>query len=351
MATRIAAGRAVSCTGSLMNPMGFFYRSVAALLFGAALLAPARPARAAVVDALYDAVVAGEATDAGRGPAAAEALRQILPRLTGRRAAGTDAALAPLYRDAARFAVSFRATTPGQVAVGFDPVLLDARLVQAGQRIWPRERPLTLLIVPGAAPAAVHSLTGGADPDLRRDVAAAAQARGLPIVWPSGLPAALEQARTEDALAGRLEPLRDLARQYEADGVLVGRAGPGGIAWSWLGPAGAGGFSGPAGEAVQVLADRYAAQYASGAAASGHIAILVRGVRDLGEYAAATAALRRVAAVHGAVLEAVTADSLLFRVAFDGDPDALRQAIRDSGRLAVDETPDAGGALALVLKP
>lgn len=334
-----------------MNPMGFFQRIAAALLTVVVLLAPAGPARGAVVDALYEAVVTGESTDAGRPAAAVEALRQVLPRLTGRRGAATDPAFAAVLREAPRFAASFRAAGPGQLAVGFDPLLLDARLSQSGLRIWPRERPLTLVVVVSSAPGASRTLLGGADADLRRDMVAAAQMRGLPIAWPAGLPATLEQARVEDALAGRLEPLRDLARGIDADGVLVGRAGGGAIAWSWLGPAGTGAFSGSGAEAVHALADRLAAQVASGAPAAGRIAILVRGVRDLGEYAQAFAAIGRVAAVRGAVLEEATADSLRFRVSFDGDPDALRAAIRDSGRLAVDDSAGPAGALAVVLKP
>jgi hypothetical protein len=331
--------------------MGFFQRTAALLFAALVLLAPAGRAEGAVVDALYEAVVAGDSSDAGRPAAAVEALREVLPRLTGRRGAATDPAFAAVVREAPRFAASFRAAGPGQIAVGFDPALLDARLLQAGLRIWPRERPLTLVVIVSSAPGASHTLLAGADADLRRDMVAAAQLRGLPIVWPAGLPAALEQSRVEDALAGRLEPLRDLARGIDADGVLVGRTGGATIAWSWLGPAGTGTFSGPGGEAVHALADRLAAQYASGAPAAGRIAILVRGVRDLGEYAQAFAAIGRVAAVRGAVLEEATADSMRFRVSFDGDPDALRAAIRDSGRLAVDDVPGPAGSLAVVLKP
>lgn len=351
MPTRIAAGRAAPRPGSLMNPMGFFQRTAAVLLAALVLLAPAGRAEGAIVDALYEAVVTGDSTDAGRPAAAVEALRQVLPRLTGRRAAATDPAFASVVREAPRFAASFRAAGPGQIAVAFDPALLDARLQQAGLRVWPRERPLTLVVVVSASPGAGRTLLSGADAELRRDMVAAAQMRGLPIVWPAGLPPALEQARVDDALAGRLEPLRDLARGIDADGVLVGRAGAGAIAWSWLGPAGSGTFSGPGGEAVHALADRLSAPAVSAAPAAGRIAILVRGVHDLGEYAQALAAIGRVAAVRGATLEEATGDSLRFRVSFDGDPDVLRAAIRDSGRLAVDETPGPAGALAVVLKP
>jgi len=332
--------------------MRFVNRIVAALLV--AVLGTALPGAACgvAVEGLYEGTGAGEATDAGRAAAASDALRQVAVRLTGRRAAATDPALAALYADAGRLARTFRAAPGGQLVVSFDADALDASLLQAGQRLWSRERPLTLVVLVSARPGAARSLSGSAEPELRRAVVAAAQLRGLPLAWPTGLPAGVEQARIDDALAGRLAPLADLARQYGADAVLLGRVVPGAAtAWTWSGPAGEGGATGAGDEGVQALADRFGAQFATAGARAGQIDAVVRGVRDLAGYAQVSSLLAALAGVRTVTLEEVSGDALRFRLAFDGDTDALRRAVRDTGRLLPDDSSPSGGALQLVLRP
>lgn len=311
---------------------------------------PAR-ARAAQVEGLYEGVVAGDATESGRAAAAAEALRQVVVRVTGRAAAATDPALAPLYADARRLVQTFRSTAPGQITVSFDAAALDASLQRAGQRIWSRERPVTLVVLVSVRPGAAHELAGGSEPEPRRELAQAAQARGLPLEWPGTLPAATVEALYQDAIAGRLDPLTAFAQQSGAEGVLVGRVTPAGTDWRWLGPAGAGNTSGAASDALQALADRMGAIFATAATASGQIVALVSGVRDLPGYAAAGAAFGSLPSVRSVALEEIRGDTLRFRLGFDGDPDALRRALRDGGRLVPEDAAGPGGALRLVLKP
>jgi hypothetical protein len=331
--------------------MRFVNRFAAALLAG--LLCAGLPGAAlgVAVEGLYDGTGAGEATEAGRAGAAGEALRQVVVRLTGRRAAATDPALAAIYADAPRLARTFRSAAGNQLVVAFDPEAVEARLLQAGQRLWSRERPLTLVLLVSARPGATRSLGGGAEPEVRRAVASAAQLRGLPLLWPTGLPASVEQQRVDDALAGRLEPLKDLARQYGADALLVGRVAPPVTTWAWAGPAGEGSATGAGDEGVQALADRFGAQFATAGARAGRIDAVVRGVHDLAGYALASNALAALPNVRGVALEEVSGESLHFRVTFDGDADALRRAARDSGRFAPDDSAPAGGALKLVLRP
>ena len=331
-----------------MSPVS---RITLALLAGLAAAGGPSLARGALVEGLYESVVAGDSTESGRAAAATDALRQVVVRVTGRGSAANDPALASLYADARRLVHTFRSTAPGQIAVSFDAAALDLSLQQAGQRIWSRERPVTLVVLASGRSGASHDLAGSSEPELRRDLLQAAQARGLPLAWPAGLPTADEEARYQDALAGRLEPLRELARQLGADGVLLGRVTPAGTAWSWLGPAGEGSASGAAAEALQALADRLGSQFAAAGAASGQIVALVRGVRDLPGYAAASAALASLPNVHSVALEEVSGETLRFRLGFDGDPDTLRRALRDAGRLLPDDDAGPGGAMQLVLKP
>ena len=326
-------------------------RILAALVAGLLLAGPAATAFGVAVEGLYEGTATGDATDTGRAAAATDALRQVVVRLTGRRAAATDPALAGLYADAPRLARTFRSAPGNQLVVAFDPESLEARLLQAGQRLWSRERPLTLVLLASAKPGAPRTLGGTADPELRRVVVSAAQLRGLPVLWPTGLPASIEQARVDDALAGRLEPLKDLMRQFGADALLVGRVTPAATTWAWAGPAGEGGATGPADEGVQALADRFGAQFAAAGTRAGQVDAVVRGVRDLAGYALATNALAGLANVRSVALEEVSGDALHFRVAFDGDADSLRRAARDSGRFSPDDSAPPGGALQLVLRP
>ncbi len=326
-------------------------RVAAALLLAASAISLPSPARAVVVEALYEGDVAGDLTEAGRVPAAADALRQVVVRVTGRRAAATDPALAAIYADAPRLAQTYRSRAAGQVTVQFDADAVDARLLQAGQRLWTRERPATLVVLVATGTGAVHGLTAPAMTGLRREAVATARLRGLPLAWPTGLTPAVEEALVQDALDGRLAPLGELAHLYGADGVLLGRVGAAAIAWSYAGPAGEVVVNGSAADALQELADRYGTRFAAAPTETGRLVAVVHGVRELSGYAAAIAALAALPGVRAATLEEATATTLRFGVSFDGDTQALRRAVRESGRLQIDEGAPSGGALQLVLRP
>ena len=67
--------------------------------------------------------------------------------------------------------------------------------------------------------------------------------------------------------------------------------------------------------------------------------------------ATAYAALAAIPNVRAVALEEAGPTTLRFRLAFDGDPDALRRATRESPRLQLDDDAPAGGGLTLVLRP
>lgn len=349
MAAAVAAGRAITLSFfSRMRSMGTGRR----LLLGLCGLLLASGVAAAVVDGLYDGVVPGDGASAARPQVAADALRQVVVRITGVRAAATDPALGSLYADALRLAQSYRAVPGGQVAVGFDAATLDAALLAAGQRLWPRERVATLVLIVTDRPGVPPSITGAAEPDLRRDVEHAAAERGVPLVWANGLEPAALAARIADVQAGHYDALRALAHERGADGLLVGRVTAAGGSWTWVGPAGNGAFAGPAGEAVQLLADRYGAVFAvQSARSSGSVRVAVRAVHDLAGFATATQLLGGLGMVHSLAVDEVSADTLWLRLAFSGEPESLRQAALGAGRLGVDSNATADGAMHFVLMP
>ena len=322
--------------------------AVACTVIAVAALMPAVRASGAVLPGLYQGTVAGDASEAGRAAAASEALRQVVVRVTGRRMAASEGALAGLYADARRYALSFKSAAAGQLTIGFDPDALDVALTNAGQALWPRDRPATLVLL--ASERAGTAATLAADPEARREIEQAAQLRGLPLLWPGALDAPVEQSLLADLAAGRLEPLRALAQSLGAEGVLVRRAAAPSPAFSWLGPAGPGTVVATPAEAIHALADRYAALYAVREAGSGRVGVVVRGVRDLDDYANVMAVLTALATVRGVDVYAAEGETLRLRVGFRGEPDGLRAAALQSGRFSADEPPLAGGELQFVLR-
>jgi hypothetical protein len=321
----------------------FSYAAVLAVLLVVAAGAP----RAATVAGLYEGTVPGEATETGRPLAAEAALRQVVVRVTGRRGASADPALASLYADAGRYVQTFRPAAGGQVVVGFDAEALDAALARAGQPIWSRERPLTLvvLVLDRGGQAA---LAGGVDAEEKRAVDRAAQLRGLPLAWPGAVDAATAQQRIDDVRAGAADALVEFARRYDATGVLYGRTTGTGVQWDWRLPVGSGAVAGTPADGVDGVADRYAAELTAGqAGAIALLPVLVTDTRGPQDYAAVVAALEAVPNVSSVRLEAAGRDGLTFRLNFRGDVEALRRAVAAGGRL-VPQDGD-GGTLRLRL--
>jgi uncharacterized protein len=304
----------------------------------------------ATVPALYEGTVPGELSEAGRAAAAAEALRQVVVRVTGRRGADRDPALQSVYASASRYVQTIRPVGGGLVAVGFDADALNGALMQARQPLWSSERPVTLVLLVLEKPGQPRVLAGGVDAEEKRAVDRAAQLRGVPLAWPGALDATTEAQRIEDVLAGRTDALAEFAARYEAEGVLYGRASAQGVQWGWSIPGGTGSVAGGAAEGVHGLADRYAAALATGQ--TGAIALLpvvVTGARSPLDFTAAASTLSALPNVLGVQLESATGDRLTFRVTYRGELSTLRRAVAAGGRLLPDESEP--GALRFALQP
>jgi hypothetical protein len=292
--------------------------------------------RAVPVEALYEATVAGDSTEAGRAPAAAEALRQVVVRVTGRSAAAADASLQGLYAEASRLAQTFRTLAPGQMTVAFDPDLVESALVKAGQRLWGRERPQFLVILDGGA---------AQQAGLRKDIQAAGQVRGIPWIFADSRvdpPAGVRE--------GMPDALRGVARTFGSDGVLLLKLNGSVVTAVWAGPAGDGSATGTPLEIVDTLADRLGSALAVSAAESGRLSVTVHGVTGLSAYAAVLGQINALPAVRSVAVESITASAMKLRVLGPGDVAGLRKSAHDSGHFDV---VDAGGgrAVELVYRP
>jgi len=312
------------------------------LWVAAALAVPS--AQGVVVEGLYQGEVGLEAGEAGSGATAAEALRQVVVRVTGRRAAASDPALSGLFGQASRFVKTVRTTAAGQVLVDFDPPTLSEALTRAGQKLWSADRPATLVVLLSVRPG-----TKGPGEDLRRALATAAQRRGVPLLFAP--PLAAESSLYGELLPGRASAALDLARRSGAEGVLVGVLTEAATHWSWSGPAGDGVYEGGAAEAVDSLADRYGSQWAaSGGSTSGYL-VEVRGLGDLAALVRLQTVLQVLPQMHSVRLEAIVPESntVRFRIQFEGDAEVLSRAAVTSAGVGV--LPTVAGVVRWEVRP
>jgi len=85
-------------------------------------------------------------------------MKIVLVRVTGRRSAADDPALAPLVGNARRYVQQYRGTPDNQVWVSFDGPAIERWLTQNGQPLWGHERPTTFVwLTAQTAPQAARS--------------------------------------------------------------------------------------------------------------------------------------------------------------------------------------------------
>jgi hypothetical protein len=303
-----------------------------------ALLAAAPCAQAQSLADLYSVNVpyAGDNDAAFR-----QAMRDVLVRVTGRGDAPDLENLAPLVARASRYVKSFRRAPGNMLAVTFDGDAIEDAVDASGLAFWDHERPDTLVWLALDRGGGRRALVSASDTSSEKSrVDADAARRGLPLVWPDAgddLVRAMQQAWSGDHAA-----LRDAARRYGADGVLIGRArqAAGGyqVEWSFSSPGADGSATGDLEAGPALAAERYAGVYASrGAAQRTEQIVTVTGIGSLEAYSATMRALAKLAPVRGIAVDEVTPDGVSFRINVRGDPGALDQAIRRDGRLyAVD---------------
>ena len=292
-----------------------FRRRPRAWLAGVALLLCAASVHAAQPAAI------GEVTVQSTGEAGfAEAMRIVLVRLTGRRAAATDPALAPLVRDARRYVQIVRpATGSSAPRITLDAAAIERSLLALEQPLWARERPLVLGVI-ATAPA-------GADAAATRTALEnAALERGLPLRLMSASSAGLTAGSAVDASAALAA-----ARRAGADVALLGEAD--GAEWQWtlfdgVAPAV---FTGGVSAGIEGAADTLAiGAQAAIAQAVETTTLRVVGVATLQDYADVQRVLAGLLGVRAVGVRAVESDAALFEVQLPGGAQGLQSALAAS---------------------
>jgi len=312
------------------------YRFVATFLLALLGLGPVRASVAAPVEGLFEATVSGDSTESSRGMVSADALRQVVVRVTGRAGAGTDPALASLYADAPRFVQTFRSMAAGQVTVSFDATLVETALTKASQRLWGRDRPQIMVVLDG--PASAQAAT-------RRDLMQAGQLRGLPLNF-----AESKSEPPPELREGKPEALRSAAKTFGADGLLLVRIGAASVSAVWSGPAGEGTATGTVTEIFDAMADRLGSALAVSGADSARLTVVIQGVADLKSFAGALSQLASLPSVRGLSIETVSATALKIRIT-GSDAVTLRKAARDGGHFDVHDDGVSPRQIDLVYRP
>ncbi|MDH4310828.1 MAG: DUF2066 domain-containing protein [Gammaproteobacteria bacterium] len=274
--------------------------------------------------ALYQAAVPLKGTaEADRAAAFGEALRIAAVRASGRRDAGSVAAIAAAAAAPARYVQQYSTTADRMLKVGFDGRAMEQLLQQAGLPLWPSERPTTtvFLFVPTIAGGA-RAVTAAERPPERREIEWAAQLRGVPVTWPAA-PVDADTARARATSAG------------VTGAVLLGTAGAGGYEWVF-GHAGqsAKGKGGPA-AGLGLAADTLAARYAPGSTRGlSTTTVRIGGLEDVRSYAALTTYLDGLSLVRSVSLRELSGSTALFDLGVRGDLELLRRIFALDGRLA-----------------
>ncbi len=266
------------------------------------------------------------------------ALRVVLIRITGHRAAAEDPALAPLLANARRYVQQYRSGADNQLYVTFDGAAIDRWLTQNNQPLWGRERPSTfvwLTVQTGAGSGAIVTAEDGSD--LKSAIDADAAMRGAPLAWPSGADLQKNHLDYAAVTGATVASLAELARRLGgSEGTLIGRAtntsGSAAVRWTFLYQDHSSEFSGAPAEGIDRAADAYAAIFAiSGSLAP--VDIEVAGVNDLRDYALVQGYLESLTFISHVGVDALSGDVVRFRLSVRGGAESLQHALSLSGRL------------------
>jgi uncharacterized protein len=316
-----------------------YLRLAAILCLTAAMICPAGTAFGLSRIELYQATVpVSDRTEASQSAAFQSAMKIVLIRVTGRRTAEEDAALAPLLGNSRRYVQQFRGAPDNKLWVAFDGPAIERWLTQNGQPLWGRERPSTfvwLTVQNGPQPGTV--VTAEDTSELKGAIDAAAAVRGVPLIWPDA--ADLQRSHLDYSAAS--SAVADVAHARGADAVLLGRANnataTASVRWTHVFQDRTSEFAGTL-EGINRAADTYATLFAaSGALAP--VDIEVSGVADLRDYANVQSYLESLTFISHVNVEGLTGNVVRFRLVTRGGAESLQRALGLSGKLQ----PVAGG--------
>ena len=289
------------------------------------------------------------------------ALDNVLLKVSGATLAGDPARVEALFPEPAAYVVQFQPGPDDTLIVTFDGEAIESVLRNAGQTVWGRERPLTLVWLAidwgggerdilGAADTAPENteitiagdqaemlLTAERTELLRERLLAISERRGLPIALPLLDAQDLEQVTYADIRGGFDEIILAASERYQADSILIGVLDAEAIEpnrWRYyFGPARRD-WRGEPEQIVPLVADLLAAEFAiQGDEPLRTVALTVAGVDTVDAYADLQHRLREIRVIERLAIERVDADRISYSVDVRGGGERLARALRFAGFL------------------
>lgn len=335
------------------NCAGFFRCSLNyALLVLLLFLAPIPPAYAVDVETLFSVEVTldDEAEDS-RDVAYKTALIEILTRVSGSELSTNEEAIDELFPVPSAYVTQFRLGAEGALRVSFDGKAIEAALRNAGQIVWGRDRPLTLIwlavdwgqgereIIAAGEPYRTMQQSRSIDRNrlLRKRIFEIAEKRGLPLFFPLLDTTDLQSVTFSDIWGGFDERIIEASERYKADSILIGRIRPESNQrnrWSYFFGGEGRVWTGPPEMIVAQIADLLAAEFAVGGNAPLEEVVLnVSGVDTIDAFGSIQKLLAAISLIEGFRISEVTGDTVTYQVEMRGGAERLRRALRFAGLL------------------
>lgn len=296
-------------------------------------------------------VVEGKSADA-REEAFARALDRVLVRLTGQRTLSKAPGLEALRASASTHVQAYRYEEGPQqqrLWVRFDREALEDYARQSGWDLWDAQRPalmVWMVVQEGVNRRFVAEDDTGA---VRRQLAAVARARGLPLIFPLMDPEDWRRVSAAHVVGGFTGSLREAADRYGSDGMWVAHLYPEGDGWAGrvrlsLRGASLGERRFQARQREEILEQgmHWAADAVRGQDAArgddgrpGLLEVMVTDVEDHDAYLRARDRLARLDPVQEVVPGELAPGRVRFQLRLQGDASALERAVRRDAFLAV----------------
>jgi uncharacterized protein len=284
---------------------------------------------------------------------------QLLTRLTGRRDAGWDPELAGIVEAANDYVDAVGFETADRLLVRFNSRALEQELTRLGRPIWGPERPLTLVWLAVDGPGGERAILAGDDAldgasaamtqvmtQLREELQAAADERGLPITLPLLDLEDLNAIDFTDIWGGFTDRIAAASRRYRADALLVGkaRATEFGVTVEWTLTDDRGArrvIGGAVRDGLDSLADLYAAEFATLGGTRAQ-RITVTDVVSVDDYGRLMKYLAGLSVLESVQVESLDNGAVTLRLAARGDPAVLERVLRLGGLLKPSFAPSSG---------
>jgi len=308
---------------------------------------------------LYTARVPFDARNPqSREQAYEEALTEILLRITGSQNPVPPEQVKEWFPNPARYVMQFRSGEDDTLWVTLDGESLERVLRGAGYTVWGGDRPLTLIWLAVDWGEGEREIVGSNDAEraaaesrsidrnrlLRERVEEVAMERGVPIAFPLLDAEELELVSFSDIWGGFNDRLLDASRRYGANSILVGRIRADTVQqnrWSYFFGRERREWTGEAEEAINLLADTLAEQFAvTGNAPLETISLTISGVDSIAAYGAVHSFMQQLNVVESLAIDVVSGDRIRYEVKAHGGRERLERALEMSRILEVDDSFD-----------